>query len=52
MMEDRLKDAVEEVDKEKGLREVDEAIAKEKGMATKNAEKRAKVVERTRNQAE
>lgn len=52
MMEDRLKDVVEEVDKEKGLREVDEAIAKEKGMAAKNAEKRAWVAERARNQAE
>ncbi|KAL0000705.1 hypothetical protein SO802_014486 [Lithocarpus litseifolius] len=38
MMKDKLKDAVEEVDKEKALKDVAEATVKEKVTAAKNAE--------------
>ena len=46
MMEDQLKNAAEEANKEKALKEVVEATAREKTTATKNAEERARVAER------
>lgn len=38
MMEDMLKDAAEEVDKERALKEVSEAIVKDKDKVVENAE--------------
>ena len=46
MMEDWLRDAAKEVDKEKALKEVIEATVKEKGMATENAKEKVRVAER------
>lgn len=46
MMEDRLKNAAEEAEKEKALKEVVEAIARGKGTAAKNAKERARVAEK------
>ena len=46
MMEDRLKSATEEADKEMALKEVVEAMAREKGTTTKNAEERTRIAER------
>ena len=46
MIEDRLKGAAEEANKEKALKEVAEATTKEKGTAVENAEERARAVER------
>lgn len=46
MMEDRLRGAAEEVDKEKALKEVAEATVKEKGTVAENAEERARTAER------
>lgn len=48
LMEDRLKDATKEADKEKALKDVAEATAKEKTIAAENAEARAREVERAR----
>lgn len=48
IMENRLKDAVEEADKEKALKDVAEATAKEKVTATENAEAWVWEVERAR----
>jgi len=47
MIEDRLKGAAEEANKEKALKEVVEATMKEKGTAVENAEEQARAVERT-----
>lgn len=47
-MKDRLKDAAKEADKEKALKDVAEATAKEKTISTENAEARAREVERAR----
>ena len=52
MMEDRLKSATEEADKEKALKEVAEATAREKSVAIQNAEERARIAEGTRILAE
>ena len=52
MMEDRLRGAVEEVDKEKALKEVAEATTKERGMATENAKECARTAERAQALAE
>jgi len=46
MMEDRLKSATEEGDKEKALKEVSEATVREKSTATENIEERARVAEK------
>lgn len=46
MMQDRLKNAAVEADKEKALKEFAEATARGKGTATENAKERARVVER------
>lgn len=46
MMEDRLKDAAEEVDKEKALKEVAEATVKDKDKAVENVEEQTRVAER------
>lgn len=48
MMEDRLKSAAEEADKEKTLKEVVEAMTREKNIAMENAEERVKAVEGAR----
>ena len=45
MMEDRLKSATEEVNREKALKEVAEATAREKSAAIENAEERARIAE-------
>lgn len=47
-MEDRLKDAAKEADKEKALKDVAEATVKENTIAAENAEARAREVERAR----
>lgn len=52
MMEDRLKDATEEADKERALKDIAEAAAKEKVIAAENAKARAQGVERDQAQAE
>lgn len=52
MMEDRLNDVVEEADKKSALKDVAEAIVKEKVTTTENAEARARGVEKDRAQAE
>lgn len=46
MMKDQLSSVTEEVDKEKALKEVGEAIAKEKSTTIETAEERAKEAER------
>lgn len=46
MMEDRLKDATEEADKERTFKDVAEATAKEKIMTVENIEARAQGAER------
>lgn len=46
MMEDWLKNATKEANKEKPLKEVAEATVREKSMATENAEEWARVAER------
>lgn len=50
LMENRLKNAVEEVDKEKALKDVAKATVKEKVTATKNAEELEREAERARVQ--
>lgn len=47
-MKDRLKDAAKEADKEKALKDVAEATAKEKTIVAENVEARAREVERAR----
>ena len=51
-MEDELKDAVEEANKERALKDVVEATAKEKGIASENAKAQAQGVERDQAQVE
>lgn len=48
MMEDRLKDAAEEADKERALEDVAEAIVMEKLIAAENVEARVWGAERAR----
>lgn len=52
MIEDKLRDAAKEVDKEKALKEVVEATVKDKDKAVKNAEERIRAAERARALAE
>lgn len=52
MMEDRLKDAAEEADKERALEDVAKAIVMEKLIATENVEARVWGAERARAQEE
>ena len=52
MMEDRLMDATDEIDKEKALKDVVEATTKEKAYMAENAKARAQEVERARAQAD
>ena len=52
MMEDRLMDATDEIDKEKALKDVVEATTKEKAYMAKNAKARAQEVERAWAQAD
>ena len=52
MMEDRLRDVVEEVDKERALKEVVEATVKDKDKAMENAKDRIRATERARALAE
>lgn len=46
MMEDRLKNATDEPDKENALKEVTEATVREKITTTRNTEERARVAKR------
>ena len=46
MMEDRLKDAIEEADKERALKDVVEATVKKKDKAVENAEERTRAAKR------
>ena len=48
IIEDRLKEATEEADREKALKEVVEVTAKDKGKAAEDAEERAKAAEKAR----
>ena len=52
MMENQLRGAVKEADKEKALKEVAEATAKERGTAVENAEEWARTAERAQALAE
>lgn len=52
MMEDRLNDVVEEADKKRALKDVAEAIVKEKVTTIENAEAWAWGAEKDRAQAE
>ena len=52
MMEDWLKGAMKEVDKEKALKEVAEAMTKKKGKAVENAEEWARAFKRAQALAE
>ena len=52
MMEERLRGAVEEANKEKALKEVAKAMAKEKGTAVEKAEERTKAAEKAQALAE
>ena len=47
-----MKEAAEEADREKALKEVAEVTAKDKGKAVKDAEERAKAAEKARALAE
>ena len=51
-MEDELQDAVEEANKERALKDVVEATAKEKVIASENAKAQAQGVERDQAQVE
>ena len=46
MMEDRLKDAIEEADKERALKDVVEATVKKKDKAVEDAEERTRAAKR------
>ena len=46
IIEDRLKDAAEEANKERSLKEVVEAMVRDKGKAMEDAEERTWVAER------
>ena len=46
IIEDRLKDAAEEANKERSLKEVVEAMVRDKGKAMEDAEERTRVAER------
>lgn len=52
LMEDRLKDVAEEVDKEKALKDVTEATVKEKTTAAKNVKARAWEAKRAQSQVD
>ena len=47
-----MKEAAEEVDREKALKEVAEVMTKDKGKAAEDTEERAKVAEKARALAE
>ena len=52
IIEDRLKEATEEADKEKALKEAVEVTVKDKGKAAEDAKERAKAAEKVRALAE
>ena len=52
MMEGRLRDAIEQANKERALKKVVEAMVKDKDKAMENAEERIRVAERARALAE
>ena len=52
MMEGRLRDAIEQANKERALKKVVEAMVKDKDKAVENAEERIRAAERARALAE
>ena len=48
MIDNQLKEAIEDADREKGLKDVAVATVKDKGKATEAAEKRARASEKAR----
>ena len=52
VLDDRLKELAEDVDREKALKDIANAVAKEKGKAAEAAEKKAQAAEKAQQLAE